>query len=168
MSSDVHADEDSTIVFSGQAADTPKALWQAGKLGAPKSLTNEVPRNMDTGIRRAIARNVKTLRTLAGMTQGQLARKAGTAQTVISYVEKPDGKSPAVDTLSQIATALKVPAWALMMDLEDVNPVVLARAGLVIQGYLDVKEDGRRQIERVVDAESRYAALPPALPPPQH
>jgi transcriptional regulator with XRE-family HTH domain len=155
-------------VFSGQADDIAKALKQAGKLGAPKNSLKEVLTTMDTGIRRAIARNVKTLRTLAGMTQGQLARKAGVAQTVISYIERPDGKSPAVDTLDQIAQALKVPAWALMMDLEDVSPVILARAGIVIQGYLDVTEDGRRQIERVVDAESRYASMTLMLPPPQH
>lgn len=114
---------------------------------------------MDTGVRESIARNVKTLRKAAGLTQGQLARKSGTVQTVISYIEKPDGKSPSVDTLEGIARAFKIPAWALMMDLEDVNPVILARAGVVINGYLSVAEEGRQQIERAVTAESRYAEI---------
>jgi transcriptional regulator with XRE-family HTH domain len=131
---------------------------------ASRQTQEEMPIIMETRTRRAVARNVKALRKQSGLTQGQLALKAGTAQTVISYVEKPDGKAPAIDTLDDIAQALKVPAWALMMDLDEVDPLVLARAGHVVNDYLGVREEGRKEIERVAAAERRYDTAP--KPPP--
>jgi transcriptional regulator with XRE-family HTH domain len=107
----------------------------------------------------ALANNVKRLRKAAGLSQSDLAAKAGVAQTAISYIENPEGKSPSVDTVELIAEALKTPYWALCLSLEDTSPQTIANAERVLTTYVRAAPEGRRQIDRIAEIESRY--LPP-------
>lgn len=57
---------------------------------------------------------IKELRQKLGMTQTELARKAGIKQGVLSYIESGKTKNPRIDTMQAIAAALGVPVERLM------------------------------------------------------
>ena len=52
-----------------------------------------------------IARKIQALRTKAGLTQAQLARKAKVSQQQIAKLEHPDS-NPTIETLERVARAL--------------------------------------------------------------
>jgi transcriptional regulator with XRE-family HTH domain len=54
-----------------------------------------------------IARNIYELRTKAGLSQVELARKVGTTQSVISRLEDADYEGHSLDMLRRIAAALE-------------------------------------------------------------
>ncbi len=56
---------------------------------------------------------IKELRERKGLTQTELARRAGIRQGVLSYIESGRTKNPRIDTLSAIAAVLKVPVEKL-------------------------------------------------------
>lgn len=58
---------------------------------------------------------IKVLRTAEGMSQGDLARKAGVTQAYMSQLES-DRRQPSVDTARSLANALGVPLAFLMLD----------------------------------------------------
>lgn len=62
---------------------------------------------MDVGAR------IKSLREAAGLSQNELARRAGVSQSGLSYIESGE-KSPSVDTLLRIADALGVTVSELL------------------------------------------------------
>jgi transcriptional regulator with XRE-family HTH domain len=113
--------------------------------------------NMDGETRAAIARNVKTLRNRARLSQSQLAQRAGVAQTLISYLENPAGKSPTLDTLESIAAALRAPLWSLLLPDLPADPRVLATLDKLAATYLRVDDDGRRTLDAIAEAEARYS-----------
>lgn len=49
-----------------------------------------------------------------GLSQNELARRAGIKQSVLSYIESGRTKNPRIDTLTAIAAALKVPVTKLL------------------------------------------------------
>jgi transcriptional regulator with XRE-family HTH domain len=51
---------------------------------------------------------IKRLRRRLGITQSELARRAGIRQGVLSYIENGRTKHPRIDTLAAIANALGV------------------------------------------------------------
>jgi transcriptional regulator with XRE-family HTH domain len=57
---------------------------------------------------------IKKLRRKLGLTQTELARRAGIKQGVLSYIENGRTKHPRVDTLAAIAAALGVRIEDLM------------------------------------------------------
>lgn len=57
---------------------------------------------------------IKQLRRKLGLTQTELARRAGIKQGVLSYIENGRTKHPRVDTLAAIAAALGVSIEDLM------------------------------------------------------
>lgn len=54
-----------------------------------------------------VARQIYNLRTKAGLSQSELARKVGTTQSVISRLEDADYHGHSLDMLRRIASALK-------------------------------------------------------------
>lgn len=60
-----------------------------------------------------VGETVRRARAAAGMTQGQLAKRCGTAQSAISRIEK-NHVSPSVSTLERIleATGSELVLWA--------------------------------------------------------
>ncbi|MDX3523637.1 XRE family transcriptional regulator [Streptomyces scabiei] len=69
-----------------------------------------------------VARNVRHLRELRGLSLAGLAREAGLAKQTLSNLEQGTG-NPTVDTLFSIATALGVPVTRLVAEREQVMTV---------------------------------------------
>lgn len=113
--------------------------------------------DMDTTTRKTVATNVKRLRALRGWAQTELAAKSGVAQTTISSVERPEDKSPTLDTLSQLADAFDVPPWTLLVDSDDLDPARMRAMDGLVRSFAKLPPDGQDQVSRVADAESRYA-----------
>lgn len=65
------------------------------------------------GLKQTVARNVRTLRIQRGYTQKELSKLAGIYRNYTGMIEREE-RSPTVDTLEKIATALKVAPVALM------------------------------------------------------
>lgn len=63
-----------------------------------------------------IGQRVITLRTSKGLTQVQLAQRAGLAQGIIAKLEKATQPNPTINTLVAIASALDVPVTALVQE----------------------------------------------------
>lgn len=65
-----------------------------------------------TELRTVTAGNLKALRTLRGLTQSQLAERAGLKQSHIAQLEG-GSKAFTEKTLTQLAEALQTTPWAL-------------------------------------------------------
>jgi transcriptional regulator with XRE-family HTH domain len=62
-----------------------------------------------------IGKNLKDARFRAGLTQAELAEKAGTTQTTVARIER-DAVQPEVTTIRKLAVALGVPIADLLED----------------------------------------------------
>jgi transcriptional regulator with XRE-family HTH domain len=112
---------------------------------------------MDTPTRRILASNVRRLRAQRQWSQTQLAVRAGIAQTVISYCEREDGKSPTLDTIEALANAFHVPVWALLIETDALDPAHINALAGIVKTYTTLPDSGQEQLSRVADAEARYA-----------
>lgn len=63
-----------------------------------------------------LAENVKRYRTKVGLSQDQLARKAGITYSTLTKLESGVNRNPKVKTLQQIAKALEVSLDDLMKE----------------------------------------------------
>ena len=142
MLSNVHAQELSTLVLNTQAQSD---------LGRAHAF------RMDTSARKILASNVKRLRARKGWSQSDLATKSGIAQTAVSYCERPDGKSPTLDTLIGLAGAFGVPVWSLLVETDDLDPTRINTLNGIVQTYARLPADSQDQVSRVAEAESRYS-----------
>jgi transcriptional regulator with XRE-family HTH domain len=120
-----------------------------------KAVMNETA----TDSRTHVAKNVRRLRRLRGWSQTDLAKQSGVAQTVISYLERPQDKSPTLDTLQAVADALDIPAWTLLIENNGMSPDSLAVLDQVAQAFSAVLMEGRQQIHRTAEAEMRYVGF---------
>ena len=66
----------------------------------------------------SIGHAIKQARRERGLTQQQLANRAGISITSLYYIES-DTNSPSVRTLSKIAAALEVPVSALFAEMDE-------------------------------------------------
>jgi transcriptional regulator with XRE-family HTH domain len=114
---------------------------------------------MDRNTRQTVAANVRRLRTALRWSQSTLGHKAGIAQTAVSSVEQPDGKSPQLDTLDALAAALHVPTWTLLIDSDDLDAAKMATLDLLTKSFVHLPPSGQEQVTRVAEAEARYAKL---------
>lgn len=114
---------------------------------------------MDTNTRAIVAANVKRLRLHLQWSQSALALKSRVAQTTISSVERPDDKSPTLETLSQLADAFGVPAWTLLIDADDLEPLRLRAMDKVVHAFANLPAEGQLELSRVADREARYAKV---------
>ena len=112
-----------------------------------------------TDSRTHVAKNVRRLRRRRGWSQMDLAQQSGVAQTVISYLERPQDKSPTLDTLQAVADALDIPAWTLLIENNGMSPDSLAVLDQVAQAFSAVLMEGRQQIHRTAEAEMRYVGM---------
>jgi transcriptional regulator with XRE-family HTH domain len=101
-----------------------------------------------------LARNVFALRTQRGWTQADLAQRSGVKQTTISAVERRK-HSATVETVAGLALAFRVSPWSLLAPAAvcTEDPAGLA-AHLSV--YLELPASGRREVDRVAEAEARY------------
>ncbi len=68
----------------------------------------------------SIGHAIKQARSKRGLTQQQLANRAGISISSLYYIES-DTNSPSVRTLSKIAAALEVPVSALFEEMDEVT-----------------------------------------------
>lgn len=66
----------------------------------------------------AVGENIKRKRKDKNLSQNQLAKRAGIAQATLSAIES-STKSPAVDTIEKLASALECPASELLGEEND-------------------------------------------------
>ena len=67
-------------------------------------------------IKKRLAGRIREIRVRKGLSQEELAHKAGLHLTHIGMIER--GKAnPTLDTLNKISSALKVPLWEIFMGL---------------------------------------------------
>lgn len=112
---------------------------------------------------RTISRNIEVLRTERGWSQGELARKAGVSQKVISNIENAEDRNihPTINTISAIADALGVSTLLLLTplpleQLESLKEESAAKAiSRLVESYVSLPLAGRRTVERVLDLEVR-------------
>ena len=141
---DVHAANVSTKMLTAQS---------------PNVRANGDHLDMDSNTRKTVATNVKRLRALRGWTQTDLGTKSGIAQTTISSVERPEDKSPTLDTLSQLAAAFDVPPWTLLVDLDGLDAGRLRAMDGLVRSFAKLPPDGQDQVSRVAEAEMRYSKV---------
>ncbi|MGE5585793.1 MAG: helix-turn-helix domain-containing protein [Bacillota bacterium] len=72
---------------------------------------------------------VKTLREQLGLSQQELAKAAGVAQSSIHYIEM-GRKSPTTRTLQKLAAALGVPASELLDESSSPTSILPLRPGV--------------------------------------
>lgn len=139
---DVHAKKTSTLVLQVQP-QKHEVLAHANY--------------MDTNTRKIVAANVARLRKDRAMNQTDLGNRAGVGQTTVSSIENPEGKSPTLETLSAIAKALHVPEWTLLVDGSALDSTQLKSLDHLVHVYTDLPDAGKTQVQRVAEAEERYA-----------
>lgn len=142
MLADVHADNCSTLVLKPQRQGTDPVLHDFG---------------MDKQTRKNLARNVKRFRELARLDQTELGTRAGIGQTTVSSVEKESGKSPTLVTLDSIAAALGIPTWTLLIDTDQMDKEQVKTLDSIVRSFVKIPGPGQDQINRVAEAEMRYA-----------
>ena len=76
----------------------------------------------------AIGREVRTFRSLAGMTVAELSRRTGLSIGMLSKIEN-GNTSPSLTTLQSLSHALNVPVTAFFRRFEDVHTAVLTKSG---------------------------------------
>lgn len=141
----VHTKNSSTDVLGGQ-------YHNASHFGHANHMDR---RNKNT--RKILANNVKRLRMARGMNQMDLGKRAGLGQTTISSIEHPEGKSPSLETIASLANALEIPEWALLLDDDHPDAHKFSEIGHLVNTYTRLPEEGREQVTRVAEAESRYS-----------
>lgn len=73
------------------------------------------PRLMDDHWYRRLGARIARLRARAGLTQEQLAEKAGIGASYVARIET-GGRRPTLDVLGELAGALGVPVYRLLVD----------------------------------------------------
>jgi transcriptional regulator with XRE-family HTH domain len=68
-------------------------------------------------VRRRVGQNLKRFRKERGLSQEELAFECGLHRTYLSGVER-GVRNPTVMVLEEIATALGIPAWQLLVETE--------------------------------------------------
>ena len=66
-----------------------------------------------TALQRALARNIRAIREAAGLTQTDLAKRAGSTQTHVSEIEAA-ARNVTLSMVSRYASALGVSEWDLL------------------------------------------------------
>jgi len=124
---------------------------------------DQYPAQVANDSSRTLADNVRRLMEAAADTQAKVAKRAGLAQrsvgNVVTYGTTHE-TSPTLRTVDGIADAYGVPVWMLLLDqvpLEVLQSPELAR---LIDNYIKAPASARANIDRVADAEVRYAEIP--------
>ena len=106
-------------------------------------------------MRKILSVNIADLRNRRDWSQVELAQKSGVKQTTISAIERAQ-HSPRADTLEGLAHAFGCPTWALLLPgLPD--DATLRRLDPLLQTYRQLPPQGRAEMDRVAEAEARYA-----------
>lgn len=86
----------------------------------------------------SISSNLKAIRSKRGMTQGNLADKAGIELTQVSRIER-GASEPKLETIKRLAIALSCSTDELIMDAEPASPEYIKRTVERIRGLTPLK-----------------------------
>lgn len=113
-----------------------------------------------------IAANVRRLMKHLNLSQAELGRKAGVAQTLLSGLLSPDGasKNPTSSTVDKLADAFKITPWKLLVEDITLDSLLDQEVERLVLAFATVPPEGRLTILRVADAEVRYAQAPATVP----
>jgi transcriptional regulator with XRE-family HTH domain len=109
----------------------------------------------------AFASNLQRLMDHLGLSQAELGRKAKVGQSTLSRLldlSAPSGINPRASTVDQLAEFFGIPPWQLFIPDLPIELLSSKELGVLLQNYRDAPEQGRQAIERVAEAEVRYAA----------
>jgi peptide-methionine (R)-S-oxide reductase len=108
----------------------------------------------------AWARAVRSRREAVGLTQLELARRAGLTQQAVSYIERGVG-IPRVTTMLRVARALEANVEELVSGESETPAVSHARApGRTVQGGVASEEDGMDEAKVLTDEQWRQRLTP--------
>ncbi len=71
-------------------------------------------------VRRQMARRLREARKARGLTQEEVAKRSGMAQSQIATLESPKGNMPRVDSLQRYMAACDIPIYIGFPDLDDI------------------------------------------------
>lgn len=112
--------------------------------------------------RHTLAGNLKVLMDTKGWTQTQTATKSGVSQRTVSNMLDPDGPSPSLDKVEQIAAAFGLNGWHLIMpNLEEDLLNGSSITSKLLQSLESSSAEGRMHILRVAEREAEYNAIDP-------
>lgn len=97
-----------------------------------------------------IGKKIKDLRSLRGLSQNELAKKAGLRQASLSRLESGDASSLRADNLLKLSAALRVSADYLIGNSEQSLPSDFLghdpESDLLLELFCDFDEASRRQV----------------------
>ena len=114
----------------------------------------------------ALADNVRRLVADSGVSQDELAKRAGISQRAVGYLvnyRDEHDRHPTTQTVEALARAFDVEVWQLMMPDMPLDLIQSKRMARLIENYRDAPEGGRAQVERIAESEVRYAVAESAL-----
>ena len=80
---------------------------------------------------KAIATNLKRLRTERNLTLGQLSKRSEISKAMLSEIEKGES-NPTINTIWKIANGLNVP-YTRLMEVREQEPTIVRKSDLIVQ-----------------------------------
>lgn len=110
----------------------------------------------------ALTDNLQRLMDHFGLSQAQLAKKSGVGQRTLSTLldrENPLEINPRATTLARLAECFEIPSWQLLIPGLPIELLTSKRLTKLVEHYRDAPEAGRETVDRIAEAEVRYAAV---------
>jgi transcriptional regulator with XRE-family HTH domain len=104
----------------------------------------------------AVAKNLRRLMAMRGLTQPQLAKKAGVAQRTISNILSASNE-PGIEKINKIARVFGLQGWQLQMPNIPDDMLSGAVVTRVIDALTRATPEGREMIERLAEREAHYS-----------
>lgn len=108
-----------------------------------------------------IADNLRRLMSHFGLSQAELGRRAGVAQTMLSgLLRREHGvKNPRANTIDKLAAHFKIAPWKLLIPDVEVEILLDDQIERLVEAYVKTPSIGRENVRRIAEAEMRYGAL---------
>lgn len=105
------------------------------------------------------AKNIAMLMQRDGLTQMELAKRAGVSQKTISNMLNPGQgvNSPRLDNVTAVAQALGLELWQLLLPQIPDDAREIRALSTVVENYLFCSSEGRANISRVAELERTFA-----------
>jgi transcriptional regulator with XRE-family HTH domain len=104
----------------------------------------------------AVAKNLRRLMDVNGLTQVQVAKRAGVSQRHISNVLNA-AQEPGIEKINKIAQAFGLHGWQLQMPNLPEDMLTDGRVTRVIDALTRATPEGREMIERLAEREAHYS-----------
>lgn len=115
---------------------------------------------MEKEVVQALADNVRRLMADRQESQAALAGRAGLSQRVVGDLltyGRGHFKSPTLRTVTAISEAYGVPTWMILLPGLPIELLKAQAIKALLTNYIAAPADGRTNIDRIAEAEVRYA-----------